>query len=71
MVLSFVMEKRVLGPLTAMARLTRDIAAGNYDVDIPVRTTDEVGHLAMAEAAVSSLQPNLFDMRGLIERTLE
>ena len=34
-ILSFVMVKRVLGPLTSMTELTRDIAAGNYDVDIP------------------------------------
>lgn len=47
-VLSFVMVKRVLGPLTAMTALTRDIAAGNYDVDIPVRSTDEIGQLAVA-----------------------
>ena len=47
-ILSFVMVKRVLGPLTAMTELTRDIAAGNYDVDIPVRSMDEVGQLAVA-----------------------
>ena len=47
-VLSFVMVKRVLRPLSAMTELTRDIAAGNYDVDIPVRSMDEVGQLAVA-----------------------
>jgi two-component system sensor histidine kinase BaeS len=46
--LSFIMVKRVLGPLTAMTQLTRDISAGNYDVDIPVRSMDEVGQLAEA-----------------------
>lgn len=47
-ILSFVMVKRVLGPLTSMTALTKDIAAGNYDVEIPVRTKDEVGQLAKA-----------------------
>ncbi len=47
-VLSFVLVKRVLGPLTAMTALTRDIASGNYDVEIPVRSMDEVGRLAVA-----------------------
>jgi len=47
-VLSFVLVKRVLGPLTAMTALTRDIAAGHYGVDIPVRSMDEVGQLAVA-----------------------
>ena len=47
-VLSFVMVRQVLGPLTAMTALTKDIAAGNYDVDIPVRAMDEVGQLAVA-----------------------
>lgn len=47
-VLSFLMIKRVLGPLTAMTVLTRDIAAGNYDVHIPVPSSDEVGQLSVA-----------------------
>jgi signal transduction histidine kinase len=45
---SFLLVKRVLEPLTMMTAMTRDIAAGNYAVDIPVRSTDEVGQLAVA-----------------------
>jgi signal transduction histidine kinase len=56
-VLSFVMVRQVLGPLTAMTALTKDIAAGNYDVDIPVRAMDEVGQLAVAfNRMIASLQ---------------
>jgi len=47
-VLSFLMVRRVLGPLTSMTEMTRGIAAGNYGVDIPVRSRDEVSQLAVA-----------------------
>jgi len=47
-VFSFVLVRRVLDPLTVMTAMTRDIAAGNYAVDIPVRSMDEVGQLAVA-----------------------
>ncbi len=46
--LSFLFTRRVLGPLTRMTRMTRDIAAGNYAVSIPVAVHDEVGQLAAA-----------------------
>lgn len=48
LVLSFVMMKRILGPLTRMTEITHEIAAGNYAVAIPVKSKDEVGRLAAA-----------------------
>jgi signal transduction histidine kinase len=47
-VLSFVMMRRVLAPLTRMTAITKDIAAGNFAVRVPTITQDEVGQLARA-----------------------
>ncbi len=47
-VLSFVMMRRVLAPLTRMTWISREIAAGNFSVRVPVNTRDEVGQLARA-----------------------
>jgi two-component system, OmpR family, sensor histidine kinase BaeS len=46
--LSFVMMRKVLAPLTRMTSTTRDIAAGNFSVRVPVDSADEVGQLARA-----------------------
>ncbi|MCG6912014.1 MAG: HAMP domain-containing protein [Deltaproteobacteria bacterium] len=46
--LSFVMTRRALSPLTRMTIITREIAAGNFDVRVPATTKDEVGQLARA-----------------------
>ncbi|RTZ96469.1 MAG: hypothetical protein DSY90_10515 [Deltaproteobacteria bacterium] len=47
-ILSFVMMRRVLFPLTQMNVISRDIASGNFSVRVPVETEDEVGQLARA-----------------------
>ena len=66
LVLSFVMTTRVLGPLTQMAQVTRNIAAGDYSSRVPIRSEDEVGKLGtafnrMAESlqAIENLRKNL------------
>ncbi len=46
--LSYLINRRVLGPLTRMTANTREIAAGDFTTRIPVTTTDEVGQLAKA-----------------------
>lgn len=46
--LSFLMMKRVLGPLTQMANITRKIAAGDYSNRVPIQSQDEVGKLGTA-----------------------
>ncbi|MDH3874261.1 MAG: ATP-binding protein [Desulfobacteraceae bacterium] len=48
LLLSFLLIKRVLGPLAQMAEITRSISSGDYSVSIPIRSKDEVGQLAMA-----------------------
>jgi signal transduction histidine kinase len=48
LVLSFVMMRKVLAPLTRMTATTEQIAAGNFGVRVPATTQDEVGQLARA-----------------------
>ena len=45
---SFVMNRRILGPLTRMNAITEAITAGDFSARVPVTTTDEVGQLARA-----------------------
>jgi len=47
-VLSFVMMRRVLTPLTRMTAISERIAAGDFTVRVPASTRDEVGQLARA-----------------------
>jgi len=47
-VLSFVMMRKVLAPLTRMTMISREIAAGNFAVRVPTAAEDEVGQLAQA-----------------------
>ncbi len=47
-VLSYVMNRRILGPLTRMNTVSGEIAAGEFSARVPVTTTDEVGQLAGA-----------------------
>jgi two-component system sensor histidine kinase BaeS len=46
--LSFLLMRRVLGPLTQMTLITQEIATGDYSGTVPVTTRDEVGQLALA-----------------------
>lgn len=46
--LSFVLMRRVLTPLTHMTAITQEIAAGNFSDRIPAGSSDEVGQLARA-----------------------
>lgn len=46
--ISFVLMKRILEPLTQMTRQTNRIAGGEFPGAIPVTTGDEVGQLALA-----------------------
>ena len=65
-VLSYALTRRALAPLTQMAVLSREIAAGNYTVRVPVKTKDEVGQLA---EAFNRMVDSLKSIEGL-RRTL-
>ncbi len=47
-ILSYLMMRRILGPLIRMTGITREIAAGNFSVRVPAGSEDEVGQLARA-----------------------
>lgn len=46
--LSFALMRKVLRPLTRMTAISSEIAAGNFNVRVPVNTADEIGQLALA-----------------------
>lgn len=46
--LSFLLTKRVLGPLMDMMIISKKIASGDYTDMVPVRSRDEVGQLALS-----------------------
>jgi two-component system sensor histidine kinase BaeS len=55
--LSFLLMRRVLGPLTRMMSITHEIASGDYSGRIPVAARDEIGQLAGAfNSMAESLQ---------------
>ncbi|HSB04162.1 MAG TPA: ATP-binding protein [Thermodesulfobacteriota bacterium] len=47
-VFSFLLVKRVLGPLTRMTSIAREIASGDFTGRAPIATRDEVGQLSVA-----------------------
>lgn len=61
--LSFLLTKRVLGPLSLMADVTRRIAAGDYSETVPIRSRDEVGQLAEAFNRMAKSLRALEDLR--------
>ena len=48
LLLSYLMTKRVLRPLSQMTRISRELAAGNFANRVEVVTSDEVGQLGRA-----------------------
>lgn len=62
-VLSFVMMRRVLAPLTRMTVITREIAAGNFTVRVPSGSEDEVGQLSRAFNRMAESLDKLENMR--------
>jgi two-component system, OmpR family, sensor histidine kinase BaeS len=66
-VLSFVLVRRVLAPLTAMTRSAGVIASGDYSDRVPVTSRDEVGQLAVA---FNRMAESLDDMEQLRRRLM-
>ncbi|MGA8280461.1 MAG: ATP-binding protein, partial [Desulfobacterales bacterium] len=62
-VLSFVMMRRILAPLSRMTVVTREIAAGNFAERVPVGTQDEVGQLAQAFNRMASSLEKIENLR--------
>lgn len=62
-VLSYLMMRRVLAPLTQMNAITREIAAGNFALRVPAGSGDEVGQLAMAFNQMSASLEEIENLR--------
>ena len=45
-VLAFYLSRRLVRPVLALSRAADEVAAGNYDVEVPGRAAGEIGHLA-------------------------
>ena len=59
--LAFLLSRRLTRPLHRITEATRELARGNFDVDLPTRDRDEIGELArcfkdMADQLQQSLQ---------------
>jgi signal transduction histidine kinase len=61
--LSFFMMRKVLKPLTRMTEISGEIAAGNFNVRVPVATEDEVGRLALAFNQMSQSLEKIEELR--------
>ena len=62
-ILSYLMMRRVLAPLTQMNAITREIAAGNFALRVPADTEDEVGQLARAFNRMSGSLEKIENLR--------
>ncbi len=60
-VLSFLLTRRVLRPLSQMTAITKEVAAGNFSLRAEISTSDEVGQLGIAFN-------NMADRLGKIEQ---
>jgi len=62
-ILSYLMMRRVLAPLTQMNAITREIAAGKFSLRVPATTEDEVGQLARAFNRMSESLEKIENLR--------
>ncbi len=60
-ILSFILTRRVLRPLSQMTAITKEVAAGNFSLRAEISTSDEVGQLGIAFN-------NMADRLGKIEQ---
>lgn len=62
-VLSFLLTRRILSPLSQMAGVTRKIAAGDYSTRVPISSEDEIGQLAAAFNRMSASLQRIEQLR--------
>ncbi len=63
LVLSFLLTRRVLAPLTRMIDVTRKIASADYSDKVPITSHDEVGQLAEAFNRMAESLQNIEQLR--------
>ena len=62
-ILSYLMMRRVLSPLTQMTAISREIAAGNFVLRVPAVSEDEIGQLARAFNQMSASLEKIESLR--------
>ncbi len=63
LLLSYLMTKRVLRPLSQMTRISRELAAGNFNNRVEVVSQDEVGELGLAFNSMADSLARLEQLR--------
>ncbi len=63
LLLSYLMTKRVLRPLSQMTRISRELAAGNFTNRVEVVSQDEVGELGLAFNSMADSLARLEQLR--------
>jgi signal transduction histidine kinase len=63
LLLSYLMTKRVLRPLSQMTRISRELAAGNFNNRVEVVSQDEVGDLGLAFNSMADSLASLEQLR--------
>jgi len=71
--ISFLFTRKIIRPLKKLEKSTHQIASGNYDLDIPVHSQDEIGHLARSfTRMVDVVRKNQDDLETQVQnRTVE
>ncbi|MGB3641952.1 MAG: ATP-binding protein [Rivularia sp. (in: cyanobacteria)] len=67
LIFSLILSKNLTSPLKKITQATEEIAGGNYDVNIPVQSNDELGHLA---GEINSMSQKLKNFHALNVNTI-
>ncbi len=63
-VVAFVLARQIVKPVKRMRDAAKSIAAGNFDLRIPVKTTDEIGQLSKSFNSMTQSLSELESMRS-------
>ncbi len=67
LIFSLILSNNLTSPLKKITEATEEIAGGNYDVNIPVQSNDELGHLA---GEINSMSQKLRNFHALNVNTI-
>jgi two-component system nitrogen regulation sensor histidine kinase NtrY len=64
--LGFYVAKEITGPIQSLAEATREVALGNYDINLKVPSDDEIGQLVNS---FNKMTHDLYEQKLVTERT--
>ncbi|MEL6459246.1 MAG: ATP-binding protein [Cyanobacteria bacterium J06636_27] len=67
LIFSLILSKNLTSPLKKITEATEEVAGGNYDINIPVQSNDELGHLAKE---INSMSQKLKNFHALNVNTI-